>query len=150
VKHAILLTVLLAALARPDTYLGFGPAYVSGTDEVNYWFCGAQYFHRQNLDTKIKFDCATNFVSDVFLSGAIGLNYYFPGEMFLAGFDFGFGSDFNLGSEFAPFGFTGGLSVGIALAQRTFMIEPSLLAMFKRGLPLVAGLKVGLIFGKNE
>lgn len=143
-KHALLLTVLLAALAWPDTYLGFGPAYVSDADEVNYWFCGAQIFHRQSLDTKIKFDCVTDFLSKPFLSGSIGLNYNFPGELFFAGFDFGFGSNLD------HVGFTGGLSAGLSLAQRTFLIEPSLLTGFTRDLPLIAGFKVGLIFGKNE
>jgi hypothetical protein len=143
-KKMLFLTAFLVSIVMADNYLGFGPAMSSGSDNMNYWFCGGKYFHRGSFDTKVKLDCATDFQESIFLAGTIGFNYYFIKDFLLAGFDFGFGSDFD------DYGFIGGASLGIAVASRTFLIEPSIQTVLKEDFPFIAGLKVGILFGKDE
>jgi hypothetical protein len=132
------------SLLAADTYIGFGPAISSESTDMNYWFSAGRYFHRGSFDTKIKADFSSDFKNNKFLSGSLGFNYYFISDMLLAGFDFGFGSDFD------KFGFVGGVSAGLAVAERTFLIEPSLQVVLKEKMPFVVCLKVGMLFGKGE
>lgn len=146
-KKILTVVLLSASFLSADVYFGLGPAFSNGSDQVLYWFSGGQYFHRGSFDTKLKVDFASDFEhyqEGTFLAGSLGMNYYFIQDFMLAGADFGFGSDFD------KFGFTGGLSFGVALAQRTFLVEPSVMAVFKKGVPFIAGLKIGMLFGKNE
>jgi hypothetical protein len=143
-KKIIAIVLFSAAFASADIYFGLGPAFSNNSDALQYWFSGGNYFHRGNFDTKLKVDCASDFRDNVFLSGSLGLNYYFIKDFLLAGLDFGFGSDFD------DFGFTGGISFGVALAERTFLIEPSFQAVFREGVPFIAGMKIGMLFGKGE
>ena len=146
-KKILTIVLLSVSFLSADVYVGLGPAFSNGSDELLYWFSGGQYFHRGNFDTKLKVDFASDFQhfkEGTFLSGSLGMNYYFIKDFMLAGLDFGFGSDFE------EFGFTGGVSFGVALAERTFLVEPSFQAVFREGVPFIAGLKIGMLFGKNE
>lgn len=145
-EKSVFFLLLLSGLIWSDSYVGIGPAVRTGSNDLNYWFSAGRFFHRGTFDTKLCLDAATDFQKGVFLSGSLGFNYYFVKDFFLAGMNFGFGS--NSTDIRNDYGFIAGLSTGIALAERTFLIEPSVQAVLKGDFPLSAGLKIGMLFGK--